>query len=75
MHTPLFLSTLDLSQWTLIFSLAVTRDVEAALEKLREAHQELALLLDLEEAENESTSPIMYALPYHLLKGMLLYMK
>lgn len=56
MHAPLFLSTLDLSQWTLILSLVVTRNSEAALEKLREAHKELASLLDIEEAENEKSS-------------------
>lgn len=69
MHAPLFLSTLDLSQWTLILSLAVTRDAEAALEKLREAHLELALLLDLEEAENETTSQQMMEIEMALKKA------
>lgn len=50
MHAPLFLTTLDLSQWTLILATEFSRP-GSGLEQLQKAHEQLAEILDLESEE------------------------
>lgn len=50
-HAPLLLSTLDLSQWTLILNLTIRESAEKALAQLRIAHSQLADILDWETEE------------------------
>jgi hypothetical protein len=48
---PLFLTMFDLSQWSMILSLSLSKDPLYALEKMRVAHSQLAAILD-EEAKD-----------------------
>ena len=53
-HTPLLLTTLDLSHWTAIMlASALENGVDKALSRLREAHAVLAVLLEKDEQELE----------------------
>lgn len=52
MHAPLFLLTLDLSQWTLVLAAKFSKAV-AGLEQLKVAHAQLADILDFEAEEIE----------------------
>lgn len=52
MHAPLFLTTLDLSQWTLILATEFSK-AGSGLEQLRTAHEQLAKILDFEAEEIE----------------------
>lgn len=51
-HAPLFLSTLDLSQWTRILAFAI-KDKDKALDELKTAHGQLASILEYEAEELE----------------------
>lgn len=51
-HAPLFLSTLDLSQWTRILAVAI-KDKDKALDDLKTAHAQLASILEYEAEELE----------------------
>jgi hypothetical protein len=56
-HTPLLLSTLDLSHWTSIMYVSTLEGgVEKALTRLREAHVVLAHLLERDELELEEAN-------------------
>lgn len=50
-HAPLLLSTLDLSQWTLILNLTIRESAAKAFEQLRLAHSQLADILEWENDE------------------------
>lgn len=50
-HAPLLLSTLDLSQWTLILNLTIRQSSAEAFEQLRLAHSQLADILVWENDE------------------------
>lgn len=52
---PMLLSTLDLSHWTTIM-LVATEDKEKGLARLKQAHEVLNVLLDLDEKELEEAS-------------------
>lgn len=52
MHAPLFLTTLDLSQWTLILATEYSK-AGTGLEQLKKAHEQLADILDVEAEELE----------------------
>jgi hypothetical protein len=56
-HTPLFLTTLDLSHWTAIMYVSTLENgVEKALARLREAYGVLANLLEKDEIELEEAN-------------------
>lgn len=65
MHAPLFLTTLDLSQWTLVLATELSKP-GSGLEQLRRAHEQLADMLDYEveeiEIANHNTSLVDIAL-------------
>lgn len=50
-HALLLVSTLDLSQWTLILNLTIRESTEKVLAQLRTAHSQLADMLDWETDE------------------------
>lgn len=50
-HAPLLLTTLDLSQWTLILNLVIRDSEDKALGQLRIAQSKLAEMLDVEAEE------------------------
>lgn len=52
MHAPLFLTTLDLSQWTLLLATELHKP-GTSLEQLGKAHEQLADMLDVEVEEIE----------------------
>ena len=52
-HAPLLLTTLDLSQWTLILALAIKKDEDKCLEQLKLAQDDLPAILDNEVEELE----------------------